>query len=402
MDFTTHAALGLGLVLLVPGVAFAGGSTFVMSLTDNAVVSSGALDDEELVLVGGGATPRKFLSDATLALYFGDRNSDGAFDEPNDIDALAILPIVPGTPAIGSVVFSLLTDQNGIKDGDVVRFDPADPIDGLEVLFTEAFFVSAIAASDGNIDIDALAFGPDGSVWFSLAEDEATGPNSVVLQDETIFAIAPGATTAIVAFSALQIETIAKNALGITTAIADVLCLEFDGGNLLFTVQSPTAHDATVLSTENGGTIHQGASEASFAFGADVECDALALAPTALFASLDAEPSVAAPGGALALALDGLTPNSPAVLVLSGVFAMNGAGWTAPGFGALVASPFDPIFLSCVANAPALVGIADGLGILHYTGVAPVAGVSGLDLAVQGYDGVTGRFSAPIALELLP
>lgn len=383
-------------------VALAAGDSFVLSLTDNSAVSSGALDDEELVLVAPGSTPRKFLSDATLALYFSDRNSDGLFDEPNDIDALAILPTEHGKPAIGAVVFSLLTDQNGIKDGDVVRFDPSDPVDGLEVLFPESYFVAALAAGDGNIDIDAIAFAPDGSLWFSLAEDEALGPNSVVVQDETIFTIAPGATTATVAYSAAQIEAIAKNALGITTAIADVLALEFAGNDLLFTVQSPTAHDATILSTANGGSIHLGATEASFGFGADVECDALALAPTAVFASLDVEPNVAAPGANVAVVLDGLTPNQPAVLVLSGTIAVNGAGWIAPGFGALVASPFDPIFLAGVGYSPALVGIADGLGILQYSGVTPFAGATGLDLAIQGHDGATARFSAPVALEIQP
>lgn len=401
MDLAQRLSLAFGSLFLTP-VAVASTGSFVMSLSDNATLAAGPLDDEELVLVAPGAPPRKFLSDATLSLYFGDRNGDGTYDEPNDVDALAILPTAPGAPAIGSVVFSLLTDQGGIKDGDVVRFDPADPIDGLEVLFAESFFVTALSANDGNVDVDAIAFGPDGSLWFSLAEDETVGPNSVVMQDETIFAIAPGASTAVVAYGAAQIEAIAKTALGTTTAIADVLALEFDGADLLFTVQSPTAHDATILSTRNGGTIHLGAAESTLGFGADVECDALALAPSAVFASLDAEPNVSPVGGNVAVVVEGLTPNQPAVLVLSGTLAKNGAGWPAPGFGALVASPFDPIFLAAAGYAPALVGISDGQGVLGYTGTAPASGPSGIDLVIQGYDGATARFSAPLVLEIQP
>jgi hypothetical protein len=402
MDLATRLRLAFGIATLSCGVAAAEPQQIVMSLTDGVTLPSGIADDEELIAVAPGLAPRKFLSDTSLALYFGDRNNDGLFDEPNDIDALAFLSSVPFVAMTESLVFSLLSDQNGIKDGDVVRFAPQEPVTGLEVLFSEAFLAAAISANDGNIDVDAMAFGPDGAFWFSLAEDESTGPQSIVMQDDTVFVLAVGASTASVAFTAGQMETFAKTALGVTTSTVDVLALEFAGNDLLFTVQSPTAHDATILSVANGGMVWAGATEATFGFGADVECDALALFSGSPFSSLDAEPAAPTSGVPLVVTLDGATPNTPVLLVLSGTVAKAGAGWPVAGFGALVPSPFDPIFLAGVANAPALVAVTDPAGIVAYSGAAPSAGGVGLDLAVQAYDSVTARFSSPVVIELQP
>ncbi len=393
-------ALSCAGVLSVLGVANA--QQVVVSMSGATTVASGAVEDEELLVVDPSGAPRKFLSNATLSLYFGDRNHDGFFDVPNDIDALAFLPHVPGQPMIRSAVFSLLTDQNGIKDGDIVRFDPSDPVDGLDVMFPESVLITAIGATDGNIDVDAIAFGPDGSLYFSLAEDETVGPNLVVMQDETVFVLPPGAGTANVYFTATQMEAFAQHALNITSAIGDVMSLEYLDGDLLFTVQSPSASDATILSTKNGGEIWNGYKESALGLGANAELDALAFYSGPKFASLDAEPQAPAPAAPIDLAVDGLTPSQPFLLVLSGTIAPNGSGVGAPGFSALVASPFDPLFLLAASNAPALVGIADAAGVAHFPAIAPLTGGLQFDVAVQAYDGGNGRFSAPVVVELAP
>ena len=68
---------------------------------------------------------------------------------------------------------------------------------------------------------------------------------------------------------------------GETLKIGDVLGLAYDAVNtaLLFTVQSPSAYDATVFSDVNGGTLVPGFGEVSLGFANAVELDALSLLP---------------------------------------------------------------------------------------------------------------------------
>jgi hypothetical protein len=269
-------------------------------------------------------------------------------------------------------------------------------------MFPESVLIAAIGATDGNIDVDAIAFGPDGSLYFSLAEDETVGPNLVVMQDETVFVLPPGATTASVYFTATQMEGFAQHALSITTAIGDVMSLEYLDGDLLFSVQSPSANDATILSTKNGGEIWNGYKESALGLGATAELDAIAFYNGPEFASLDVEPQAPAQAAPIDIAIDGLTPSQPFLLLLSGTIAPNGSGVGAPGFGALVASPFDPLFVLAAANAPALMGIADAAGVGHFSSVAPLTGGQQIDIAVQAFDGGSSRFSAPVVVELAP
>jgi hypothetical protein len=375
----------------------------VVSLSGDVASPHGAFGDEECLVVAPGGTPRHFCTDDGLAFYFGDRNGDGVLDVPNDVDALAFLPPAAsssGAPALSGLVFSMLADQAGIKDGDIVRLAPEIVPQGLEVLYSEGVLVAALEVNDGNIDVDAIAIAPDGTLLFSLAEDESLGAAQVVAQDETIFALAPGATQATVLYDAATIEQIARTALGITTPIGDVTSLEWDGGELLFTVLSPTANDATILSTAGGGTVWQGATEASFGFGVEVEIDALALRGGTPFPAVDVDPSKAVAGTAVTVRGEGFTPGGFAFFALSGVAAPLGVGLPAPGFGAVVTSPADPVFLAAAAQAGALLAPVDPTGRAMIAGPAPDAGGLAYDLIIQAYDTASGRFSHPVALEL--
>lgn len=386
---------------LAPCLSAAAPPRIVVSLSDPATLPSGVVDDEELVMVGNGPLTR-FLSDSSLSLYFGDRNHDGLYDEPNDIDAIAFRPHQSQQSPIAETCFSLLSDQNGIKDGDVLRFDPTDLVDGLEVVFAEGDLITLLGVNDGNLDVDALAFGADGTTYISLAEDEVLGAQQIVAQDETVFAISPDHASASVYFTASQMENFAKTALGITAAVGDVMALEVEGDHLLFTVQSPSAHDGTILSTANGGQIWNGATEGSFGIGVDVEFDALALYDGPTFGSLDCDPSSATLDTAISVRAEGMTPNAPCLLVLSGQAITAGTGSFVPGFGVLVPSPFDPIFVAAMTHAPALLTFTGADGVAVVTGSAPAAGPTGIDMAIQAYDGTGQRFSSPVVLELLP
>ncbi len=386
--------------LFLCGLASAQGDV-VMSLSGPGTLPGGAtVEDEELVLVGGASGPRRYLSGASLALYFGDRNGDGLMDEPNDIDALEIMPVQAGVPVIAGVYFSILTDQNGIKDGDIVRFDPLQPSGGLEIAYSEGQIVAAVVANDGNVDVDGMAFAPDGSLIFSLAEDELTGASSVVVADDDVLMLKPGATVATVLFTGAQLEAMAQNALGTSAAIADVRGLEFDGSAMYFIVQSPSSDDATVFSTAGGGSIVPGLAEAALGFGNAVEADALAFDPGLGFPCLELDVVNPIDGQTVTAAVSGLTPNAPFVLLVSGATALAGTAVQVAGFGALVIDPNDPWFILGVQNLPALASISDPIGVGTFGHATPAAVGFPYDLAVQALDAQSGRVSSPVLLEV--
>ncbi len=393
--------VAVSFVLLCGAALAQSGGRAVLSLSGPGALPGGSAEDEELVLVdSSGAPPRFFLNDQTLAFYLGDRNGDGLMDEPNDIDALEIVPVASGQPMIAGVYFSLLTDQSGLKDGDVLRFTPGGVNGGVEVVFSETFLVAAVAANDGNVDVDGMALAPDGTLLFSLAEDEATGPNSVIVQDGSVLALPAGGTQASVLYTEAQVEVMAQKAMGGSSVIGDVRGLECLNSDVLFMVQSPSAHDATVFSTAGGGTVYAGLVEAALGFGNDVEADALALCDGLPFPCLELDFIQAQGGDPLAVSVTGLTPASPFLLVVSGVARPAGSGLALPGFGVLALETFDPLFLAGIQNAPALLGVSDGAGAGVYTGTAPTGGGSAYDVAMQVLDVASGRISNPILLEV--
>lgn len=376
----------------------------ILSLTDNGVLAGTTIDDEELVLVDpllqfGGTRP--FVTDQTLALYFGDTNNDGVLDEPNDIDALELVPPGPGQAMTTGIYFSLLTDQAGIADGDVVRFDPAKPAGGWTIAWSEAFFVAATACNDGNLDVDAFALAPDGTMYFSLAEDEVVGAGATLVQDDAVWQIAPGATQATLRYTAAEMEGFVRHALNSTTlTIGDTLSLAVDGADLLFTVQSPTANDASVFTTAGGGAIWSGYAEASYGFTGEVEADALAIWNGPFFPCLDLDPPKQAENQLLQVHVSGLSPNQPYLILPSFHVLPLGSNLLAKGFGASVVDPADPLFLAALANPTALLGFADATGRSSSSQTTPFAAGLPLDIGLQVVDGFTGAFSTPVVLEI--
>ena len=136
----------VSLLALSPASLAGGGGGVVLSFSGGADLGGLSVDDEELVVVGDGPT-RRFLVDQALALHLGDLDGDGLDDEPNDVDALELVATAPGAPMIAGVHLSLLQDQGGFKDGDVIRFDPGGPNSGLEVVYSEEHLIAALVES---------------------------------------------------------------------------------------------------------------------------------------------------------------------------------------------------------------------------------------------------------------
>ena len=367
----------------------------VLSLSGDGSLGAATIEDEELFLADS-AGAREMIADQSLAFYFGDLNGDGTYDEPNDIDGLDVHPMPFGTPALSGYFLSLLADQGGIADGDIFRFHAGAP-NGIEVLFDEATLIAATQANDGNIDVDAFAIADDGALYFSLAEDEATGPSGVVVEDEVIFVLAAGAATAQVLYDKAALEAMVSQALGATTSIGDVKGLDLFEGELLFSVQSPSSDDASVFTTAGGGAIHY--AEATLGFANQVELDALAVLTGATFPGVALDAPVAPEGSPISLRVTGVAPGQPFVALLSGNTIPGGSGVAAGGFGAMVLDPTDPVFQVAASNTALLSGVAgaDGVGVL--TGPAPGTGGSPIDVAIQVLD-AAGRLSAPVVLEV--
>jgi hypothetical protein len=376
------------------------GPQAVISLTGTGELPAGSIENNELVLLDSSGGSRCFLNDQTLAFYLGDLNGDGLFDLPGNLDALELVPQSIGSPLTAGMHFSLVSDQAGLLDGDVLRFDPDLAGVGVYVVYSEALLVGAVDANDGNIDVDGIAFQPDGSLLFSLAEDESTGPNQLVVEDDAVWKLPAGSTTASVLYSAAEIDLLVENALGQAASIGDVKALEWEQGELLFTVQSPSSDDATIFSSAGGGSVWNGLAESSFGFTNAVEADALALYSGAPLPLADLDPPRAQEGDPVQVLLSGLTPGQPYLLVAAYAPIKGGSGLSLNGFGVLAMDQTDPLFLLGLRNAPALMGVADPAGQGIYLDVAPVRGGLGYDLVLQAVELPSHSISNPVVLEV--
>lgn len=370
----------------------------LISLSDPATLAGQAVGDAEILRLAAGGPAQPCLNMAALRVYFGDRNGDGTLDEPNDIDAIDFVD-VPGLPMPTGLTFSLLADQTGFKDGDLLHFDPTGP-GTVTVVVAEAFLVQALEVVDGNIDVDALAIADDGTIYFSLAEDELLGLAQVVFQDDDVARLPSGAVKALPYLPGTVFEAAAAKALGKNVTIGDLRGLELDGNDLMFQIQSPSDQDASVFSTKNGGMLVAGFEESTLGFAENVETDALAYAPSQPFPVLTAMPAKPISGAMTTLSIRGLTPSQPFVVLAAQALAQGGVAAVFPGFGALVLDPGDSLFLASLANLPALIGVASPTGDGAFLAPAPGAAGVPLDVAVQVVEMASTRVSNPIVVEI--
>jgi hypothetical protein len=251
----------------------------LVSLTSDDSLPSELVFDEELVFHAPGAPAHVAWPSATLALLAGDGNGVQALHTLlNDVDALHLSN--DGPTAAQALYVSMPVDQAGFLDGDVLRFGPG----GLEIYIPESFFVLLTGASDGNVDVDAFHEDPDGTLVFSFADNEnsvvLSGDNPGVIGDGDVLVWDPATALATILYTESQINAMVSAALGVTTSTTDTTGLARDpaSGELLFSVLSPTAEDATVFSTAGGGSRLAGHEEASFGFTGSPELDALTVA----------------------------------------------------------------------------------------------------------------------------
>lgn len=370
--------------------------------------------DEEVHWLSPSAQ-RPFVPRDLLALLRGDANGNGRFDDaPTDVDALEW-----SSGSFTGLLASISADSTipggpTLRDGDIFRIDPA----GLVVAYPESLFTAATGTVD--VDIDAFATAPDGTLWWSFADDETTTSATLtatlggnVINRHVVFKLVPGAVEASVVLTQTSVTTLFNAACGTsaTTVVntTDIAVDPFHPGALLLTCGSTsTALRGRVISTHGGGTPFSfgGMSVDPSAFPTTTapSLDGLAWVPAPpapTLRSLTDAPSIAA-SDLIDLLGEGFAPGE-AVL-----FAVSPPAFPRPGFASLFGiggfgyTPLDlasPAFALSVAS-PEFRLFADAFGRVRWQ--RPAGGLVPTTALVQALGLGTTAASTPAVVTLVP
>ena len=350
---------------IVPSAAAATDEWLVSTGADVGFLSPDlpAFEDGDVFFVREGAPPRAFVQrDHWRGL--GDL-------EPGDVDAVGFDPTA-GPPA-RSLRFSMLSNEGGFLDGDVLGLAPGG---GVQVVVAEAELEVALGVQDAGLDVDALDVDEEGRLVFSLQNDLSATTLGPISNGDVLRLDAPGQVVRLA--TEADVEAALAQATGQSATVGDVHGVAILGGTLHVAVQSPSAFD--------GGVIRLGASPAVVADEVllglgGLELDALAAAPAG-HRALGAwfEPSGVAGSGRVVI--EG-QPNELVAIVPAG-----GVGWLDasyfPGFGAWYVDPSDPALLAQLASGALAVATLDAFGRTEFQIGLPGVG------AASGFDGTPG------------
>jgi len=317
---------------------------------------------------------------------------------PGDIDAFTRLPgSHPGRA--GSMVFSLLSNDGGFLDGDVLILGNGG---GAALLISELDIATALGASGVSIDVDALTYDSQGRILFSLTDNlsaSVLGP----LLDGDILRLEPGLAGVTLVFSEADVQARFTQATGLTDAILDTQALEWANGELWVAVQSPTRHDGSIIAI--GGTPHIVTDENDLGLGG-AELDALGdMRPGDEVPVCHMSLEFALPGDLAHVEVRG-RPGAKLVVLMAGRTGFLRLA-RFPGFGAVYLDPLDP-WLNALLTAHAMPIITlDGAGKFSRdfhlpSGTVFGAGFAGeLGWSFQLMDFNTKEFSAPVRVQKL-
>lgn len=342
-----------------------------------------------------------WLSQHGLMALLGDLDGDGLFEAPTDIDALAWRPRGGGLgPSPRDFLFSTVSSTPAYEDGDLLSFQGAQ---GLRIVIPEAEFLSVLQPASGSFDLDGAAFQGD-ELWFTVASD-LTGTVLGDVEDGDVLVWDRVANTLRVAYRESDIQALVDQATGGSTgSIGDVLSLSFypPTGELAFTIQSPSAYDATVFGDGNGGRILPGFQEADWDFQQATELDALAFVPGGL-----PQPPVMAtdvPFYAQGVPVRFTGRHGTPGAIVEG-FVAGAPGWDdrpGEGIGGFCLDQQDPFLLQQTALGHTHPRPFDASGSATFDWTTPVlpSSLPWLDLYFQCYDHGGGGWSAPIVLRI--
>ena len=369
----------------------------LVSLTSNDFVDGLLVEDQALALHRPDAPAWGALPSSTFALHMGDGDGDGADDVFGDVDALYVFP--GEGPVLPRLLLSLVSDQYGFLDGDVLGVGASG---FFELVVPESTFVIAVGALDGDVDVDALHREPDGTWLFSLADDEdsdvLSGDQVGRVLDGAVLRLPAGGVLAEIVYTETGVGSLASAALGASAVITDTKGLARDPttGALLLCTQNPSSLDGAVFT--DGGVVLSGHAEADFGFAFGGELDALEVVADA-WPGLTASTETPVPGSSVVLYLNGARPFEPYLLMLS--FSVGEVLLPAQGWGGLVLSP-DAAFQAGLDALGALTLVSDEQGtVFAFVGLAP--SVPAVDVVLQAVSlGLPRQASNPLLLEIAP
>ena len=341
-------------------------TTFVVSTTsDIGSISPDLpfLEDGDLLIAAENQPVRPFLTAAHWS---------GVGDLiPTDIDALGFVKNHPSWSH--AMLFSLLSDQAGFRDGDILGLLPGG---GVEVVIAEADLQAALGTTDG-IDVDGLDVDSAGRLVFSLQNDLPLSPLGSINNGD-LLRLEPGGSVVRLATEA-DVQDALQIAAGSGAALGDVHGVALlPGDEMAVCIQSPSAFDGGILRIGSAPTLL--ADELALGLGGS-ELDAIATAPgdqtpLTVWVELGA---VAGSGRAV---LEG-QPGEVVAVIAAGTSGYLDASFF-PGFGAFYVEPGDPA-LSAQLFGPGLVLVVlDGTGRAETQIALPAAG------AGLGFDGNSG------------
>lgn len=319
---------------------------WIVSTTSPIPDGAGLLDgsDSALIRVQAGLTPRVQTSMAGWLAMTG--------FEPSDIDGFALRPGIQGPAHRSSMAFTLLTNEAGFRDGDVLGLAPGG---GATVLVSEDALLGILGVPKASIDVDALAYDDTGRMLFSI-QGFLGGTVLGDVNNGDILRIEPDGSVTLVQTED-QVQGAFVQATGLADPIGDVHGLEYLGGNLYVALQGPSDVDGSLLRLG----LQPGIVTPEDSFGLlGAELDAIAyLGTKAPWPAVSLDHSSGSLGAIIGGQGQGFTPGAPILILISGQQGFS-SGFGLGGFGELALDPMDPWL-----NALVQVG---GLPIVHANG----------------------------------
>ena len=256
-------------------------AAFASSTKDTRLLQDPVCRNEALILrneteIGSGV----YWSGQSWMFQLGDLDGDGFFDLPAGLDALTCVPRGGGTKLTAyDLAFSTDGGFSTFLDGDLLRMRPNGVLD---TWVGEQELLDAIQHQSGSFDLDGVAW-KDDQLWFTV-KDPIQSSTLGTVDDGDILLYDPYLGQITRMYTEADVQGIVDQATGSSTSIGDVRALSFypSTDELVFTIQSPSAQDATVFgvgSGGGGGWIIPGWAEADWAFQEATELDALAFLP---------------------------------------------------------------------------------------------------------------------------
>ncbi len=374
-----------GVACLASAAAAQASRPFLVSTTADAGSISPALPflaDQHALLVGPGSAPRPFLTDghwrALSSLI------------PGDIDGLSVDRAE--THAFPALRFSLLSDEAGFLDGDILALRPGG---GFDVVVSESALTSALGLPTSSIDVDAFEFDPFGGLFFSLQSDLAGSVLGDVADGDVLYLSASGQLSR--PFTEAAVQQALNQATGSTSLVGDVQGIAWLGNGIAVAVQSPSAFDGAILQLTPQGKLL--ATESELGLGG-AEFDGLTTWPThfpQLTVWFEAQGS---PGFGRGV-IEGY-PFEVVTLVPASTPGYESVSYL-PGFGAWCLAPNDTLIALGLSQGLPLFGL-DSSGRREFqVNLSPALAGLGYD-ATMGYSYqalslTSGELSAPLRVE---